>query len=309
MKECEHQWTNYGTLKVGDNPSIEIEACVRCGVQRKKASEQPKMIDEVHQVRGFDVEVRREDQRIGAPFLPHGKTQSILRLFNSLVGTRIKRVSCFASSGSDWALNAAIAAQSTRMPFTIFSQKQRAELPAFLIKARDDYGAELEFVRINHTAIMISQARAEALLRGDFFIPFGFELPICMDELTERLRGFGRVETIVLCAGSGITLTCLLKAALLDQKRFSDVIAVSSGRPLTAIRKTVSRHISELEIASVCDALHIEEGGKYGKPLIEALGFDAYTPWPVHPFYERKAFDWLVANIAQLKEPIAFLNM
>jgi hypothetical protein len=35
-QECDHQWTDYGTLKSGDNPTIEIEVCVRCGVQRKK---------------------------------------------------------------------------------------------------------------------------------------------------------------------------------------------------------------------------------------------------------------------------------
>lgn len=36
MNPCEHQWTDYGMLKSGDSPSIEIEACARCGVQRKK---------------------------------------------------------------------------------------------------------------------------------------------------------------------------------------------------------------------------------------------------------------------------------
>jgi hypothetical protein len=41
MKECDHQWTDNGTLQSGNNPRIEIEACVRCGVQRKKVSEQP----------------------------------------------------------------------------------------------------------------------------------------------------------------------------------------------------------------------------------------------------------------------------
>lgn len=34
--ECDHQWADYGTLKSGDNPKLEIEACIRCGVQRKK---------------------------------------------------------------------------------------------------------------------------------------------------------------------------------------------------------------------------------------------------------------------------------
>jgi hypothetical protein len=47
-QECDHQWTDYGTLESGDNPRIEIEVCVRCGVQRKKQpqrSEPWKMAD------------------------------------------------------------------------------------------------------------------------------------------------------------------------------------------------------------------------------------------------------------------------
>jgi hypothetical protein len=267
-------------------------------------------IIERHTVRGRFVFVRREDNRVGAPYEPHGKTPSIVRLFDALAGTKVRRVSCFASRGSDWALNAAIAAYDTRMPFTIYSQQQKAELPAFLREARDIYGAKLEFVRVNHTAIMSAQAQQRALLEPDtFFIPFGLELPIVIAELTERLRGFQPFKTIVLCAGSGITLACLLKGAVLDQWRHDAVVAVSSGRSVTAIRKTVTRHVSELEIASVCDKLQIVESGVYGERLIETLGGVDPRPWRVHPFYERKAFDWLDANIEQLAEPIAFLNM
>ncbi len=34
---CHHLWTFYGTLKSGDNPKLEIETCINCGVQRKKS--------------------------------------------------------------------------------------------------------------------------------------------------------------------------------------------------------------------------------------------------------------------------------
>lgn len=33
---CDHHWIDYGVLKSGNNPALQIEACLRCGVQRKK---------------------------------------------------------------------------------------------------------------------------------------------------------------------------------------------------------------------------------------------------------------------------------
>jgi hypothetical protein len=263
-------------------------------------------IVEQYKMRGCDVEVRREDLRVGEPYLPHGKTPSIKLLMQTLAASgRKSGVSCFASRGSDWALNAAIAAHAAKLPFTIYAQQPSKKLPLapFLEQASDDYAAQLVFVRVNHTAIMIAQAAAQAAERGEFFIPFGLELMLMMDELTERLRGFDKTATIVLCAGSGITLVCLLKAALLDHKQFKRVVAVSSGRSTKAINKTVGRHLNSFELCAATLQLDVIDGHYGADCALE-------SPWTTHPFYERKAFAWLDANITNITNtPISFLNM
>jgi hypothetical protein len=52
MSTCDHQWRAHGTLQSGDNPQIEIEACILCGVQRKTSFE----IHEEPQVHGSAVQ-------------------------------------------------------------------------------------------------------------------------------------------------------------------------------------------------------------------------------------------------------------
>jgi len=269
----------------------------------------PQKIEENHVVEGVNVLVRREDLRItrtpSKPFILHGKTASIAALFQSLDSHNVTGISCFASRGSDWALNAAIIAHAYMIPFTIYVQQPSLNLPApwFIEVAQKERGARIEFVRPNHTPVMISIARKQAEARGDFFIPFGFEHAIAMCELTGRLRDFPKAATVVLCAGSGITLVCLLKAVLLDGNRFRRVVAVSSGRSRRNLRETVARHLTDLQIESATDVLEIEQlEGVYGASTIE-------TAWQTHPFYERRVYAWLLKNIASLEQPLVFLNM
>src|SRR5215472_10167203 len=153
---------------------------------------------ENHRVREIDVAVVREDLRVGEPYMPHGKTSSLIKLMAALAFEKTQGVSCFASRGSDWALNAAIAAKNENLPLTIYCQQPSKKLPlaAFVERARDEYSAKIEHLRVNHTLIMSAQARYRALLRGDFFIPFGLATPLVVDELTERLRSIDKTATI-----------------------------------------------------------------------------------------------------------------
>jgi hypothetical protein len=256
---------------------------------------------EYHKLCGRTIEVHREDLRVGAPYRPHGKTPSIIKLMSHIGNSH---ASCFASRGSDWALNAAIAAADCGIEFTIYTQLPSKTLPEpdFIAIAREQYHAHIEHVRANHTMIMSAQARNLAEARGDFFIPFGLELPIVMDELTERLRNFNNAATVIVVAGSGITMCCLLKAALLNRKRFADVRGISSGRPLKSICKTLQRYISPIEMSQVTRCSQLVDTGSYGASSVESA-------WHTHPFYERKAYAWLLKNIDSLEEPICFLNM
>jgi hypothetical protein len=270
------------------------------------------MIIEQHEVRGRIVDVYREDLRVGEPFVAHGKTPALIKLFEKLGDEGWASVSCFASRGSDWALNAAICASNEEIELTIFSQQatKNFPVPEFIERARDEHGAKIEFIRVNTTPIMSGQAKKIAHARDSFFIPFGLELKIVIDELSERLRGIAaKSPTLVLCAGSGVTLGCALRAALYDQQRFVKVVAVSSGRSARAITTTATRVASlhDRVLGDAVQELLVIEGGRYGdaasEPAIE-------SPWPTHVFYERKAFAWLHENVARFdKEMIGFLNM
>lgn len=239
------------------------------------------------------------------PLPLHGKMPALEKLLLGQYAHGYTHVGAFASHGSNWAQGIAPLAFRIgyqKVSIVYATNPNKPTYPDWLEHAQA-YGAELIPIRPNMTAINSAQAKKILAERGAYFIPFGLETRPVIDYLTEAMSFPETVETLVMCCGSGITLTGVILHAQKYNKRIPKIVGVSSGRSAKEILKTVARYSAPIQYSQHVGALEIKEGYDYAQTLKET------APFSTHPYYERKAFDWLTQNIQTLHEPIHFLNM
>lgn len=258
-------------------------------------------INEVYELCGRLVNVRRLDLDFRLNLYPnwqgadHGKMGAIWTLLEHWhVISKIRKVACFASEGSNWALGLARIANALEMDTRVYM----CTAPSWAADGLHSLPhTELVKLRANYLPIVSRQARNLSEADGFTFVPFGFEHPVAMDYLSAHLD-FDDDSTIVLAAGSGITLACLLARATLRGRKYSAVHAVSTGRTVKMIERTVQRHAP---LSALICQIH-KPIDRYGASNIQSV-------FPTHAYYERKAYQWLTDNIHALKDPIWFVNM
>jgi 1-aminocyclopropane-1-carboxylate deaminase/D-cysteine desulfhydrase-like pyridoxal-dependent ACC family enzyme len=167
------------------------------------------------------------------------------------------------------------------------------------IAAAERLGATLLPLRGNHVGICNAQARTRIEAMGGWMLPFGLE---CSEAVVGVAQEAARVPatlasgTIVLCCGSGVTLAGLLTGLPVAPAR---IIGLSSGRSLAKIRACVQRFVHPLpSTVELLDA---------------SMPYDAVpavaSPFPAHPNYDLKAWNYLCENIGGLRGPILFWNI
>jgi hypothetical protein len=107
----------------------------------------------------------------------------------------------------------------------------------------------------------------------------------------EAIRG----GTVIVCCGSGVTLAGLIRACGRQPSRY---IGVSSGRSVSMIRRCLSKYVREAGNVEIVPATHA-----YSEKL------PGSCPFPSHPNYDQKAWDFLERNIRSLRPPILFWNV
>lgn len=278
-------------------------------------------LQETYQVRDVKVTVRHFERvaekmnleisaahnlpvRTDYPLPLHGKMPALNVLLKSLQSQGITRVGCFASHGSNWAqgLPALAALYGFEKTIVVYATNPRApNYPDWLKQARS-LGATLVPVKPNMTAINSSQAKKLIEEEGAYFIPFGLDTEPVLTYLTNAMNFPDQLDNLVLCCGSGITLVGIVQHLIQFNKHIKRIIGVSSGRPVTALQKTLTDHVGAVDSAHVAH-IDLREGYQYSQKL------KTISAWPTHPYYELKAYDWLEKNIHTLDGAVWFLNM
>jgi 1-aminocyclopropane-1-carboxylate deaminase/D-cysteine desulfhydrase-like pyridoxal-dependent ACC family enzyme len=255
---------------------------------------------EEYDVNGVRVYVKREDLFGIPPSPPLGKLRGLRTVLTELHDRGVSLVGCWDTRVSRLGEGLASGCLQFKGMRAIVSYptKTGAEFPPSIAKAQR-LGAQVLALRGNHVSICYSQARVRVQALGGHMLPFGLE---CEHSVTAIAQEASRVPvdllggTLVLCCGSGVTLAGLLAGL----QHFPDrIVGISSGRSVLKIRACLTRYLSSVP--------------KCVEVIPARMPYDQTPnlkcPFPSHPNYDLKAWEFVVANIEKLKPPVLFWNI
>ncbi len=246
------------------------------------------------------VYVKREDLFGCPPAPPLGKLRGLRVVLEDLFHDGVQLVGCWDTRVSRLGEGLAAACREFHSMRAIVSYPTRkgTDTPAPVAAAKL-LGADVLPLRGNHVSICYAQAKRHVENNGGRMLPFGLE---CESAVAGVAREAARTPaelacgTVVLCCGSGVTLAGLLIGLPVTPRR---LIGLSSGRSLTKILATVRRYV-----AVVSPPVQL-------LPAVMPYGATPTLrcPFPTHPNYDLKAWQFLVDNIDHLEEPVLFWNI
>jgi len=256
---------------------------------------------EVYTLSGRRVYVKRDDLFGKHPAPPLGKLRGLDIVLHELHERGVRLVGCWETRVSK--LGQGLAALAAKYPDmrTIVSYPTRKGTPLpDSIRRAQELGAELLPLRGNHVSICYSQAKNRVTALGGEMLPFGMECIQAVNAVAAEARSIPidviDGGTIVICCGSGVTLSGLLLGL---QAKPRCVIGISSGRSVRNILKCVSTYVPNLP-----EYLEIHPA-----TMPYQLALDYPCPFPSHPNYDLKAWKHLSENIDSFSDPVLFWNI
>jgi hypothetical protein len=256
---------------------------------------------ETYMVDKLEVFVKREDLfgKFPAPSL--GKLRGLNLVLEKVVRLGYNLVGCWDTRISKLGQGVAVLGKEyPDLSLIISYPTKKGEKIPDAINIAKYYGAEIYPIRGNHVGICYAQVRKYVESRKGFMLPFGLECTESFNAIHNEASLIQRdlIEngTLIISCGSGVTL-----AGILSGLRYvpSKVIGISSGRSLLNINNCISRYIGVIP--------NYVEVIKPQCPYSEKLLY--FSPFPSDPYYDLKAWKYLVENIKYLKRPILFWNI
>jgi len=256
---------------------------------------------EEYEVRGRCIYVKRDDLFGQLPAPPLGKLRGMRAVVRKLYTDGVRLIGCWDTRVSRLGEGlAAVASEFEGLQTIVGYPVKAAEPVPRQITAAERLGSTIMPLRGNVTPICFAQAKRRIEKLGGMILPFGLECESAVAavaaEAARTPAGLLEGGTLVLCAGSGVTLAGLLRGLPVLPQR---IVALSSGRALRTIRACVQRHSGPLP-----KQVSLREASMpyYASPDITA-------PFPCHPNYDLKAWSLLTRRIRNLRSPVLFWNI
>jgi 1-aminocyclopropane-1-carboxylate deaminase/D-cysteine desulfhydrase-like pyridoxal-dependent ACC family enzyme len=247
------------------------------------------------------VYVKREDLYGTHPLPPLSKLRGLKKLLDRLYAEGVRTVGCWDTRVSKLGQGVAVIAQNYPGMRAIVSYPKKIGEPVpRAIEVAATHGAEIYPVRGNHVIICYSQVGAYVRSKGGTMLPFGLECTESVAAISEEAStvpsNYYSGGTVLLSCGSGVTLAGILSGL---RNTPSKIIGISSGRSVAKITKCITNYAGPLP-----DTVAIKENQLpyYATPVFDC-------PFPTHPNYDLKAWQYLVKHIDQLEGPILFWNI
>lgn len=256
---------------------------------------------ERYRIEGGEAWVKRDDLFARWPAPPLGKLRGARSLLRRLSREGVRLIGCWDTRIS--ALGQGIAVCARELPglrvIVAYPASQGSSIPEPL-QIASQLGAEVLPVRAGRISISFAEARQHVEERGGFMLPFGLDciesVAAIQEEATKIPDHAVYAGTVIVSCGSGVTLAGLVRGL---GHRASRYIGVSSGRSVRMIERCLSKYVE-----NCFDKLHIVPAGHaYTKEL------NIPCPFPSHPNYDQKAWDFLQRNFRLLRKPILFWNV
>ncbi len=246
------------------------------------------------------IHVKREDlcAPVGAP--PFSKIRGVVDHLKHLKRAGWKGVAYVETSISMAGWGLAWACNQLGMGCLIFSPVYKEPIPLLLYHRRqwESYGAEIRDIPAGRAKVNYYIARKQ--------IPAGFRLLPLGLPLTESITATYNVaaaciqdyRSIVICVGSGTIAAGVFRATTPEQTLYG--VMCRSGD-----KKKKREHITGSSIFPSTKA-HLEiidTGWAYTEEC------ETVVPFPCHPYYDAKAWDWLIRNRDNIPQPVLFWNI
>lgn len=256
---------------------------------------------EEHRVGRRRVFVKRDDLYGLPPAPPLAKLRGLKRVLDREYDRGTRLVGCWDTRVSKLGLGVAVAA--TAYPgmtcVLAFPTRTGEDAPAHLREARA-LGAELLPLRPNHVDISVGQARRQVTSRGGVMLPFGLECQEAVDAIAAEASRTGsrytRNGTLFVCCGSGVTLSGLLIG--LPEKP-ARIVGMSSGRSIRRIQTCIRRYVGDVPRGLELMAAQVPYGSRAS----------AACPFPSHPHYDLKVWEYLSQHADRYPDPLLFWNI
>lgn len=197
--------------------------------------------------------------------------------------------------------------QQLGLPVTVFYPYTKQEGPAavrpFQMIAQQ-FGADIVGLPATKSSVLFYQARKLFFERypEGLLLPNGLRLEDTIEQTAREVvrstpRGFiggtwvVSVSSGTIAAGVARGLSCL---------GFSGVLILHMGfsRPAELLKHYIHGHAPGVQLATV------DEGYAYKDAVVGVT-----VPFPCNPYYDRKAWKWLTANVEKLSDPVVFWNI
>jgi hypothetical protein len=268
--------------------------------------------EEQYSIRGKTIIVRRDDLAYKPPLPPNAKMSALFELIKHASAKGYDKAVMFAKKqqGTSYAVGFPVICELFGIaPIITYPSTSFTKLPKWTREIEQEVGFTI--LRPNMVTINVNQSKRIAEKLGAYFVPFGFDDALSVETHAKKfsLPDY-QIGTLVLATMTGMILAGTLKQ--IDNRKYNvkKVIAVSGGRPVESVYRSMSKYIVDLYETQRLDNLEIFNPYKRDFPAIAYMEeyFPNDCPLPLHPDYEAKAWLWMLQNINTLEEPIYFIN-
>lgn len=162
-------------------------------------------------------------------------------------------------------------------------------------------GAVIHPMRGGRIPVLYSYAKKDIENMGGYMIPMGLVLPesvIAVERETHNVPDEALGGCIVILVGSGMMTAGVSKGL---SKKVKKIYGISDGLNTTKQRNKIMR-VLDNEFPDNIILIKPEWANYFSKEEIE-------TPFPSSPFYDKKAWRWMLENLNNLEDPILFWNI
>ena len=266
--------------------------------------------------------VKREDLSCKKPGPPFAKVRGLYPVLFALKKKGIISVAYVDTAISMAGWGVSYFAQELGMKAIIYYPKYKDGYryeQAKHIKLCQKFGATIipiekpQMLQINRN---IAKKRLVVDFPGSYMLPSGLTFPETVEEVSKEVASIKpfEIKTIIICTGSGAMTAGIVKGLIENNIQIHTLLSVQVHKNKNAIRsKQKIMTLSGVPLRGdlfrkgIMDIIQNFEviNGDY---LYEEVP-QIKSPFPCNPYYDLKAYEFMINNLGKLLQPILFWNI
>ena len=251
---------------------------------------------------GKEVFVKREDLCVSPPSPALAKLRGVHKRLLSLKELGVNLVGVLDTRVSKSAWGVAYLAKELGIKVVAYYPhlKEYIEMPTNQKRCKE-MGAEIYPLKGGRTAVLYSWAKKDIEKRGGYMMPMGLVVKESIDAVSKEAKLIPQQYlggSIVLCVGSGMTIAGV---SLGIADKVKTIYGISAGMSTERQRKKI-KVTGGFSLPKNVNLILPDGVGYYDVEKIE-------TPFPSSPYYDKKAWAWMLKNYETIPKPLLFWNI